>query len=181
MAAKTDSAVTCTDKCCNIIRNPNVVHIIRTHTDLYNYAATTQNQLRNITFAKIRILIEKYSTAMPEGTGRLLQCGPITDVSLMIGLTFFANGGCQIHTSHRGSFLRHFNRLLRYYVQPKEVKHCQPSSTSFGLVDRFKRNYSATGRANCSSGRGKSITPLVLLILVRINVILTCRLICICC
>ena len=45
---------------------------------------------------------------------------------------------------------------------PKEGKHCQPSSTSFGLVDRFMGNYSATGRANSSSGRGKSTTPLVL-------------------
>ena len=38
----------------------------------------------------------------------LLQCGPITDFSLMIGLTIFVNGGRQIHTSHRGSFLRNF-------------------------------------------------------------------------
>ena len=50
-------------------------------------------------------------------------------------------------------------------LQPKEGKHCQPSSrssTSFGLVDRFMGNYSAIGRANSSSGRGKSITPLAL-------------------
>ena len=46
---------------------------------------------------------------MPEGTGRLLHCGPITDFSLMIGLNMFANGGRQIHTSHRGSFLRNLN------------------------------------------------------------------------
>ena len=51
---------------------------------------------------------------MPEGTGRLLQCGPITDFSLMIGLNIFASGGCQIHTSHRGSVLRNLNFLLLY-------------------------------------------------------------------
>ena len=100
---------------------------------------------------------------MPEGTGRRLQCGPITDFSIMMGLNIIANGGRQIHTSPRGSFLRNLTLLLLYrpveHLQPKEGKHCQPSSTSFGLVDRFKRNYSATGRANCSSGRGKSITP----------------------
>ena len=33
--------------------------------------------------------------------------------------------------------------------------------THHTVVDRFKGNYSATGRAKCSSGRGKSITPLV--------------------
>ena len=49
---------------------------------------------------------------MPEGTGRLLQCGPITDFSLMRGLNIFANGGRQIHTSHRGSFLCNLNFLL---------------------------------------------------------------------
>ena len=38
---------------------------------------------------------------------------------------------------------------------PKEGKHCPPSSTSFGLVDHVKGNYSVTGRGNCSSGRGK--------------------------
>ena len=42
---------------------------------------------------------------MPEGTGTL-QCGFITDFSLMIGLNIFVIGGRQIHTSHRGnSFL----------------------------------------------------------------------------
>ena len=51
---------------------------------------------------------------MPEGTGRLLHCGPITDFSLMIGLNIFANGGRQIHTSHRGSFLRNLN--LFYFI-----------------------------------------------------------------
>ena len=95
MAAKTIAAVTCTDKC-NISRNQNLGHIIRTHADHYHYAETIQKQLRN----KIRILIvnTQRSTAMPEGTGRLLQCGPITDFSLMIGLNIFASGGCQIHT-----------------------------------------------------------------------------------
>ena len=106
---------------------------------------------------------------MPEGTGRLLQWGPITDFSLMIGLNIFANGGRQIHTSHCGSFLCNLNFFLLYrpvdrlymiLTAAEGSKHCQPSSTSFGLVDRFKGNYSATGRANCSSGRGKSITPL---------------------
>ena len=59
------------------------------------------------------VLIENTprSTAMPEGTGRplLLLCGPITDFSLMIGQHIIANGGRQIHTSHRGSFLRNWN------------------------------------------------------------------------
>ena len=54
---------------------------------------------------------------------------------------------------------RPINRFY-FFKQPKEGKHCQPSSTSFGLVDRFMGNYSATGRANSSSGRGKSITPI---------------------
>ena len=40
----------------------NLVDIIRTHADHCHYAETKYNQLRNITFAKIRILIEKYST-----------------------------------------------------------------------------------------------------------------------
>ena len=77
------SSVTCTDKCCNIIRTLNLAHIIRTHADHYHYAETIQNQLRNITFAKIHILIENTprSTAKPEGIDRLLQCGPITDFS----------------------------------------------------------------------------------------------------
>ena len=44
-----------------------------------------------------------------------------------------------------GSFLRKWNFFV---LQLKEGKHCQPSSTSVGLVDRFKVNYSATGRAN---------------------------------
>ena len=41
----------------------------KTNADNYHYAETIQNQLRNITFAKIRILIENTprSTAMPEG------------------------------------------------------------------------------------------------------------------
>ncbi len=97
MAAKTNAELTCIDKCRHIIRNLNLVHIrpIRTHADHYHYAETIQNQLRNITFAKIRILIKKNtprSTAMPDGTV-LLRCGPITDFSLMIGLTIFVNGG----------------------------------------------------------------------------------------
>ena len=101
MAAKTNAAVTCIDTCLTIFRNLNLVHIIRTHADNYHYAETIQNQLRNITFAQIRILIDNIprSTAMPEGTG-LLQCGSITDFSLMIGLNIYANGGRQIHTSH---------------------------------------------------------------------------------
>ena len=57
-------------------------------------------------FAKICILIENTprSMTMPDGTGRplLLQCGPATDFSLMIGLTIIANGGRYIHTSHLG-------------------------------------------------------------------------------
>ena len=68
--------------------------------------------LRNITFAKFCILIENTprSTAMAEGlTPVLVKCGPITDFSLMIGLHIMANGGRQIHTSHRGSFLRNLN------------------------------------------------------------------------
>ena len=56
------------------------------------------------------------------------------------------------------NFLIYINRLY-ILTQPKEGKHCQPSLTSFGLVDRFKGNYSAMGRGNSSSGRGKSITP----------------------
>ena len=62
MAAKTNAAVTGTDKCCNIIRNLNLVHIIRTRADHYHFAETIENQLRNITIAKIRILIKKNST-----------------------------------------------------------------------------------------------------------------------
>ena len=93
--------------------------------------------------------------------------GPITDFSRMIELHIYGNGGRQIHTSHRGIFLRNLNLVLLYrYVDRLYIltaaegsKHCQPSSSSFGLVDRFKENYSATGRANCSSERGKSITP----------------------
>ena len=54
---------------------------------------------------------------------------------------------------------RAVNRLYLFLLQPNEGKHCRPSSTSFGLVDRSKGNCSATGRANSSSGRGKSITP----------------------
>ena len=116
MAAKTNAVVTCTDKCCNIIRNRNLVDFRRTHTDHYHYAETIQNQLRNITFAKIRFLIENTprSTAVPQGTGRLLQCGPITDFSRMIGLNIFANGGRHIHTSYHGTFLRNLNFLLLY-------------------------------------------------------------------
>ena len=58
MAAKTNAAVTCTDKNdgCNIIINLNLVHIISIHADQYHYAETIQ--LSTITFAKIRILIE---------------------------------------------------------------------------------------------------------------------------
>ena len=51
-------------------------------------------------------------------------------------------------------------RPIYILTAAKEGQHCQPSSTSFGLVDRFMGNYSATGRANSSSGRGESITPL---------------------
>ena len=60
-----------------------------------------------------------------------------------------------------GIVLLLYRPINRFYIlkQPKEGKHCQPSSTSFGLVNRFMGNYSATGRANSSSGRGKSITP----------------------
>ena len=156
MPAKTDSAVTWTDKCCNIIRNLNLVHIIRTHADHYHYA-----EMICISWETLRL---QKCQKVPV----LLQCGPITNFSLMIGPTIFVNGGRQIHTSHRGSFLRNFNlfcyfigllTVIWFWLQPKEGKHCQPSSTSFGLVDRFKGNYSATGRAKCSSGRGKSITP----------------------
>ena len=52
-----------------------------------------------------------------------------------------------------GSFLRNWIIFLIYinrlYIltQPKEGKDCEQSSTSFGLVDRFKGNYSATSRA----------------------------------
>ena len=45
---------------------------------------------------------------MPEGISVLLPCGPITDFSLMTGLNIIANVGRQIHTSHRGSFLRNW-------------------------------------------------------------------------
>ena len=86
-----------------------------------------------------------------------------------------ANWGRQIHTSHCGSFLRIWNLFyfiglltvnIFFELPPKEGKHCQPSSTSFGLVDPFNGNYSATDRANLSSGSGKSITPVVLLHLI---------------
>ena len=46
---------------------------------------------------------------MPEGLSVLLQCGPISDFSFMIGLNMIANGGRQIHTSHSGTFLRNWN------------------------------------------------------------------------
>ena len=49
---------------------------------------------------------------MPESLAVLLQCGPITDFSLMIGLNMIANGGHQIHTSHCGGFLRNWIFLL---------------------------------------------------------------------
>ena len=42
----------------------------------------------------------------------------------------------------------------------RPVNRLYISSTSFGSVDHFKGNYSATGRGNSSSGRGKSITPI---------------------
>ena len=35
-----------------------------------------------------------------------------TDFSLMIGLNSITNGGRQIHTSHRGSFLCKWNVLI---------------------------------------------------------------------
>ena len=104
---------------------------------------------------------------MPGDTDPLFKCGSISDLSLMIGLNIIANGGHQSYTSYRVSFLRNWNVVLLYrpvnrlhifYLQPEDGKHCQPSSTSFGLVDRFKGNYSATGRGNSFSGRGKSIS-----------------------
>ena len=62
----------------------------------------------------------KYSTEHSNArTGRSLPehltCGPITDFMLMIGLNSIANGGRQIHTSHRGSFLRNWN-LFCYFI-----------------------------------------------------------------
>ena len=86
----------------------------------------------------------------------------------MIGLNIIANGVAKF--THNpvvvfyaiGFFLLLYRPVNRLYIlQPKGGKHCQPSSTSFGLVDRFKGNYSATGRANSSSGRGKSITKML--------------------
>ena len=44
-----------------------------------------------------------------------LECGPITDFTLMIGQNLIANGGCKIHTSNCGSFLRNWN-LFCYFI-----------------------------------------------------------------
>ena len=86
----------------------------------------------------------------------------------MIGLNIIANGVAKfthnpVVVFYAIGFFCYFIGLLTVYIilQPKGGKHCQPSSTSFGLVDRFKGNYSATGRANSSSGRGKSITKML--------------------
>ena len=62
MAAKTNAAVTCTDKCCNIIRNLNLVHIIRTPSDHYHYTDEKHYVYKNPYFNR------KYSTEhVPEG------------------------------------------------------------------------------------------------------------------
>ena len=98
---------------------------------------------------------------MPEGTGRLLQCGHITDFSLMIELNILQTEVAEF--THHTVVVFYATLIVCYFIGLFTVynmiltaaegsKHCQPSSTSFGLVDRFKGNYSANVRANSSSG-----------------------------
>ena len=98
MAAKTNEALTCSDMCCNITRNLNLVHIIRTHTEHYHYAEIKCTHMRHIIFAKIRIIIENTPRSMA------------TDFSHMIGLNSLLQMWVAKFTHHTGgSFLRNCN------------------------------------------------------------------------
>ena len=103
--------------CCNIIRNLNLVHIIRTYTEHYHYAQTKYTLVRHSMLSKIRILIENTprSVTMPdgnlgwlEGIGTFAVWGRTIDFSL-IGLNVIANGVAKFTHHTVGSFLRNCN------------------------------------------------------------------------
>ena len=93
--------------CCNIIRNLNLVNIIRTYTEHYYYAQTKQTQMKHSMRSKIRILIENTprSVTMPDGMTRRDRyvCSVWAHNRFLAdGPKCYCKWGRQIHTSHRG-------------------------------------------------------------------------------
>ena len=93
--------------CCNIIRNLNLVNIIRTYTEHYHYAQTKYTQVKHSMLSKIRILIENTprSVTMPDGMTRRDRyvCSVWAHNRFLAdGPKCYCKWGRQIHTSHRG-------------------------------------------------------------------------------
>ena len=114
MAAKTKAALTYIDISCNIIRNLNLVHIIRTHTgSLPSCRKDIVSQEKHYV-CKNLYFNGKYSTEHDNAYNVpvLLQCGPATDFSLMIGLNIIANGVATFTHHTLASFLRNWNLFV---------------------------------------------------------------------
>ena len=91
--SQTKHAVTCTDK---LPLYSNDVESVQKHY-------VCKNPYFNRKYSMEHGNARRYRSA-------LLQCGVITDFSLMTGLNIIANGVAKL--THRGSFLRNWNFLL---------------------------------------------------------------------